>query len=179
MSAVNLNLSLDKIFDHLKKASPIVIAGGIVTGLVSFLPIEKLAFLHLNHLSENTLTIIGFVFLCCAFLTIIVIIQSIVIPIMNKIKSKKNAKALKKSFRQLNVQQKKIIVDILQSESKTITLALDNGNTRYLVDRKFIYSPTQVMSVGYSNSVPLKYVVQPWLMDAYNSDPDYFTKQLR
>lgn len=174
MSAVNLNLSLDKLFDHLKKASPIVISGGVVTGLILFLPTNILNLLHLDSISEKILTIIGIVFLFCLFLTIIVVVQTLILPIIKRNKAKKAIRNMKAKYKNLSPEQKYIINSLLQSEDKTITLSMIDGNAKYLQDIGFIYLPNQITSFSFADDASLKYLAHPWLMNEFVSNPDYF-----
>ena len=75
-----------------------------------------------------------------------------------------------KLTKQLSPVQKKILVCLLQSEDKSISLDSTSGDTLYLLANNFIHQPQQVFSMDDSDLIVLRYVPHPWLMDLYQNN---------
>ena len=81
---------------------------------------------------------------------------------------------MKKRLKTLSPRQKEIVIKLLKSDDKTISLDKNSGNTIYLVNNQFLYMPQQVLSMGLDNKMNLKYVPQPWLLELFNEEPELF-----
>ena len=81
---------------------------------------------------------------------------------------------LKKKLKILSPQQRSIILKVLRSKEKSISLDKNSGDTVYLVNNMFLYMPQQVFTLGWDNEMILTYVPHPWLLDLYNEEPELF-----
>ena len=99
---------------------------------------------------------------------------SIISRIRDKRQTKRLREKLKKNLKRLSPRQKSIVVQLLHSEDKTISLDKNSGDTIYLVNNLFIYMPQQAVTLGWNNEMILTYVPQPWLLDLFNDEPELF-----
>lgn len=173
---MTFNLSVDKIFDNLRKLGPIVLAMSIVTGSILFLPYEILEKIYMENIPEIWLTRIGFIFLVSIFLTFIIVLQLIVLWAREGLTYVFKSHKLKQSFKSLSPIQKGIIRELLHSEDKVIILKMTDGNARYLINMGFLQMPRQTMVFAHHDqgAILCRYLAQPWLLSAYNKDPKYF-----
>ena len=81
---------------------------------------------------------------------------------------------LKKRYQTLSPKQKAIILKLLRSEDKMITLDKNSGDTIYLVNNMFLHMPEQAFTLEWNNEMILIYIPQPWLLDLYNEEPEFF-----
>ena len=81
---------------------------------------------------------------------------------------------MKKRLKTLSPRQKAIVVKLLKSDDKTISLDKNSGATIYLVNSLFLHMPQQVFTMGWDNEMILTYVPQPWLLELYNEEPELF-----
>lgn len=100
---------------------------------------------------------------------------SVIAQVASYRSNKKIRVDLKKRYQTLSTRQKSIILQVLRSEDKTITLDKNSGDTIYLVNNLFLHMPQQVFSLGWNDEIMLKYVPQPWLLDLYNQEPEMFS----
>lgn len=177
---MTFNLSIDKIFNNLRKLTPVFLAVGIVTGSVLFLPYDILEKLHISNIPENRLALIGLIFLMSIFLMVIIVCQSIISWIGEKLKYTLMFRNLKRGFHSLSLTQKRIIQELLLNEEKYVILKTTDGNAVYLTEKGYIWRPQQAaMLVDHDRySICCKYMAQPWLLSAYNKDPDFFFKNM-
>ena len=177
---MTFNLNIDKLFANLRKLVPIILAIGIVAGLILFLPSSVVQKLHLGDIPENWLAIIGIIFLLSVFLIIIIVSHCIIAIASKKAKIILKIFQMKRSFASLDPMQKSIIRKLLQSGEKYIVLEIADGNADYLIAKGFIYRPDQPAILGWKDGegdvLCAKYLAQPWLLTAYNKSPDYFLK---
>lgn len=175
---MTFNLSLDKLFGNLRKLGPIILAIGIVSGLILFLPESAIKKLHLEAIPENWFAPIGIIFLVSVFLIIIIVSQLIISGITKRLSYTINLRALKKSFNTLSPIQKHIIRELLLSDEKYVILEITDGNASFLTEKGYIWRPAQPVILGRHdrNSIRTKFLAQPWLLSAYNKDPDYFLR---
>ena len=151
-----------------------MLAVALLSGLILFLPASILEKMSLNDLPELWKQIIGIVFL----LSIALIGTIILFSMLSKIKSKRQNRCikenLKKKLNTLSPRQREIIIQLLRSEDKTISLDMNSGDTIYLVNSMFLHMPQQVFSMGWNNEMELIYVPQLWLLELYNEEPELF-----
>ena len=174
-----MSLSVDnlaeKTFDNFKKLTPALIAISLLTGMLLFLPDRILAEMHLEELPVLWSRIIGTVFLFSVALIITIMVSSVISYISSKSRNKKIRENLKKKVNMLSPRQKSIVLKVLRSEDKSISLDKNSGDTIYLVNNLFLYMPQQVVSLGWDNEMILTYVPHPWLLDLYNEEPELFS----
>ena len=173
MSSIIESLS-EKTFDNFKKITPALTAIALLTGMILFLPDSILSSMSLDEMPILWNQIIGIVFLFSVALIITIITFSAMKYVLEKRKNKRIRENLKKKLATLNPRQKTIIVALLQSENKTISLDKNSGDTIYLVNNSFLHMPEQIVTLGWDNKMILNYVPQPWLLDLYNEEPDLF-----
>ena len=171
---VSLDSLTEKLFDNFKKITPALVASAILTGLLLFLPKSILGRMNLDVLPDFWNRIIGIVFLLSVTLIMTMIVFSIINLIKEKRRNKRIRRMLKKNYNTLSRRQRSIILQLLHSEDKTITLDKNSGDTIYLVNSGFLYMPQQAISLGWNNEMILTYVPEPWLMDLYNEEPELF-----
>ncbi|MDO4528797.1 MAG: super-infection exclusion protein B [Lachnospiraceae bacterium] len=173
-----MNLPVDKItektFDNFKKITPAMVAIALLTGLLLFLPKSILAKMKLDELPVLWSRIIGIVFLLSIALILTIIIFSAISRVIEKKRNKRIREHLKRKYQTLSPRQRGIILRLLESEDKTILLDKTAGDTIYLENNLFLHMPEQVFSLGWDNEMTLKYVPQPWLLDLYNEEPEFF-----
>ena len=164
----------EKIFDNFKKITPALVAVALLTGMILFLPDSVLKKMALNDLPDLWNRIIGLVFLLSVALIVTLVVFSTISQIKDKRREKRLRESLKKNLKKLSPRQKSIVLRLLHSEDKTITLDKNSGDTIYLVSNLFIYMPQQAVTLGWNNEMILTYVPQPWLLDLYNDEPELF-----
>ena len=134
-----------------------------------------MAEMHLEELPVLWSRIIGTVFLFSVALIITIMVSSVISYISSKRRNKKIRENLKKKVNMLSPRQKSIVLKVLRSEGKSISLDKNSGDTIYLVNNLFLYMPQQVVSLGWDNEMILTYVPHPWLLDLYNEEPELFS----
>lgn len=172
--SVSVDSIAEKTFDNFKKITPALVAIAILTGLLLFLPKSVLAKMNLDELPVLWNRVIGIVFLLSVALIATMIVFSVISQITSKRRSKRIRVNLKKRYQTLSPKQKAIILKLLRSEDKTITLDKNSGDTIYLVNNMFLHMPEQAFTLGWNNEMILIYVPQPWLLDLYNEEPEFF-----
>lgn len=128
----------------------------------------------LSNLPDLWNKVIGLTFLLSVALIITLVVFSIISRIRDKRQTKRLREKLKKNLKRLSPRQKSIVVQLLHSEDKTISLDKNSGDTIYLVNSLFIYMPQQAFTLGWNNEMILTYVPQPWLLDLFNDEPELF-----
>jgi len=164
----------EKTFDNFKKITPALVAVAILTGLLLFLPQNVLEKMNLDELPVLWSRIIGIVFLLSVALVITIVVFSAISQFSSKIRNKRIRKNLKKKYQMLSPRQRAIILQVLKSGDKTISLDKNSGDTIYLVNNLFLHMPEQAFTLGWNNEMILTYVPQPWLLDLYNEEPELF-----
>ena len=172
--SVSFDSIVEKTFDNFKKITPALVSVAILTGLLLFLPENVLARMSLNGLPDLWKQIIGIVFLLSVALISTMVVFSVISQITSKRRNKRIRANLKKKYQTLSPKQKSIILKVLRSEDKTISLDKNSGDTIYLVDNLFLHMPEQAFTLGWNNEMILTYVPQPWLIELYNEEPDLF-----
>lgn len=172
--SVSVDNIAEKTFDNFKKITPALVAVAILTGLLLFLPENVLARMSLNGLPDLWKQIIGIVFLLSVALISTMVVFSVISQITENRRNKRIRANLKKKFQTLSPKQKTIILKVLRSEDKTISLDKNSGDTIYLVNNLFLHMPEQAFTLGLNNEMILTYVPQPWLIELYNEEPDLF-----
>ena len=164
----------EKTFDNFKKITPALVAIALLTGMILFLPESILDKMGLSNLPDLWNKVIGLAFLLSVALIITLVVFSIISRIRDKRQTKRLRENLKKNLKRLSPRQKSIVVQLLHSEDKTISLDKNSGDTIYLVNNLFIYMPQQAVTLGWNNEMILTYVPQPWLLDLFNDEPELF-----
>ena len=172
--SVSVDSIAEKTFDNFKKITPALVAVAILSGLLLFLPESILKKMSLDELPVLWNRIIGIVFLLSVALISTMIVFSVISHITEKRRNKRIRVKLKKKLQTLSPRQKAIIVQLLRSEDKTISLDKNSGDTIYLVNNLFLHMPEQAFTLGWNNEMILTYVPQPWLLDLYNEEPELF-----
>lgn len=172
--SVSVDNIAEKTFDNFKKITPALVAVAILSGLLLFLPENLLKKMSLDELPVLWNRIIGIVFLLSVALISTMIVFSVISHITEKRRNKRIRVNLKKKLQTLSPKQKAIIVQLLRSEDKTISLDKNSGDTIYLVNNLFLHMPEQAFTLGWNNEMILTYVPQPWLLDLYNEEPELF-----
>ena len=171
---MTFNVQMDKLFEHLQKASPVVVAITIVTGAILFLPESLRGKLYISNISEQWLQIIGIIFLFSAFLIITIICQMVISSISRKMKNHQQLKRLMKQYETLDARQKGIISELLHSEEKSIVLDMYDGDAQYLTSLGFIFGPQQPVTLDWNDKLYVKFLPKPWLLNLYNQNPNRF-----
>lgn len=171
MSNTSFDKIIDKVFDGFKKVTPALVALALISGFVLFLPTVILEKLGLNNLPPIMLSITGIVFLLSSALIITILGSVVFKKCINKIKRKQLLTSLKKKYLELSLPQKKTIIKLLNSRSKSIELDGLSGDTLYLCDHNFIYRPGQFFESPYNQYT---YVPHPWLIDLFQKEPELF-----
>ena len=173
-----MNVSLDgfaeKVFDGFKRITPALVAVTILTGLLLFLPRNILEKMNLDDLPVLWNRIIGLFFLLSISLIGTIIVFALVSRVMKRNRSKRIRENLKKTYLSLNAGQKEIIQALLSSDTKTVSLEINSGDAIYLKEKKFLHLPHQPVSLGWDNELIVSFVPQPWLLDLYNEEPEFF-----
>lgn len=165
---------IENTFENFKKITPALVAVALLTGMLLFLPDSILGKMYLDNLPVLWIRIIGIAFLLCVALIVTIGVSSAISYITSKIRNKRMRENLKKKLKILSPQQRGIILKVLKSKDKAISLDSNSGDTVYLVNNMFLHMPQQVFSVGWDNEMILTYVPHPWLLELYNEDPELF-----
>lgn len=175
---MSVNVSFDKIIDKVfagfKKITPALIAVALASGLILFLPQNVLEKMNLHNLSKEWRTIFGLVFLITDTLVFTILLSVIIQKINKYIKNKRLNTILEKKLKNLNMEQKKIIYEMMRNSAKSISLNDTSGNTIYLINNGFLYRPQQFISLEFDNNTYSNHTPQPWLIDLYNKKPELF-----
>ena len=174
MSNTSFDKIIDKVFDGFKKVTPALVAVAIISGLILFLPISMLEKMELSNLPKGVTSIVGLVFLFSCALIATIIGSSVFQMARKKIKHARMLKNLKNKFLKLSLSQKKIIVKLLKSSSRSIVLDGTSGNTIYLKENHFIFKPEQILDMFEVCGNEYTYAPQPWLIDLSEKEPDLF-----
>ena len=129
----------EKAFDSFKRITPALVAVAILSGSILFLPDGVLKKMSLNELPKLWKQIIGVVFLLSVALIGTILLFSVISSIMSKVKNTKLKKNLKNKIKTLSPRQRAIILQLLKSEDKTITLDKNSGDTIYLLNNLVYY----------------------------------------
>ena len=172
--SISVDIISEKTFDNFKKITPALVAIALLTGMILFLPESILDKMALSNLPDLWNKVIGLTFLLSVALIITLVVFSIISRIRDKRQTKRLRENLKKNLKRLSPRQKSIVVQLLHSEDKTISLDKNSGDTIYLVNNLFIYMPQQAVTLGWNNEMILTYVPQPWLLDLFNDEPELF-----
>ena len=172
--SVSVDNLTEKTFDNFKKITPALLAIALLTGMLLFLPDSILRKMYLDNLPVLWSRIIGIAFLLSVALIGTIGISSAISHITTKIHNKRIRENLKKKLKILSPQQRSIILKVLKSKDKAISLDSNSGDTVHLVNNMFLHMPQQVFSVGWDNEMILTYVPHPWLLDLYNEEPELF-----
>ena len=172
--SVSVDNIAEKTFDNFKKITPALVAVAILSGLLLFLPENVLKKMSLDELPALWNRIIGIVFLLSVALISTMIVFSLISHITEKRRNKRIRVNLKKKLQTLSPRQKAIVIQLMRSDDKTITLDKNSGDTIYLVNNLFLHMPEQAFTLGWNNEMILTYVPQPWLLDLYNEEPELF-----
>ena len=100
--------------------------------MILFLPDSVLKKMALNDLPDLWNRIIGLVFLLSVALIVTLVVFSTISQIKDKRREKRLRESLKKNLKKLSPRQKSIVLRLLHSEDKTITLDKNSGDTIYL-----------------------------------------------
>ena len=173
MSSLIESLS-EKTFDSFKKITPALVAMALLSGSLLFLPEAVLVKMSLNDLPDLWKRIIGLVFLLSVALIITILLYSVGSNVFARRRNKRIKENMKKRLKTLSPRQKAIVVKLLKSDDKTISLDKNSGDTIYLVNSLFLHMPQQVFTMGWDNEMILTYVPQPWLLELYNEEPELF-----
>ncbi len=130
--------------------------------------------MSLNDLPDLWKRIIGIVFLLSVALIVTILIFSVSTKIVTKRRNKRIKGNLKKQLKRLSPRQKTIVIEMLKSDDKTISLDMNSGDTIYLLNSHFLYMPQQVLTMDMDNEMIGTYVPQPWLLNLYNEEPELF-----
>ena len=178
MSNTSFDKIIDTVFAGFKKITPALVAMAIVSGSVLFLPATILRKLGLRNLPEPIKTIIGMMFLLSIALVLIILCSFIYQKTMKIVMHKRRLYNLKKCYTELSSKHKKIIVELLNSSSKSIELDSLSGDTIYLIEHNFIHRPQQVVDDISLYDNKYSYIPQLWLMDLYEKKPELFDLNL-
>ena len=143
----------EKTFDNFKKITPALVAIALLTGMILFLPESILDKMGLSNLPDLWNKVIGLTFLLSVALIITLVVFSIISRIRDKRQTKRLREKLKKNLKRLSPRQKSIVVQLLHSEDKTISLDKNSGDTIYLVNSLFIYMPQQAFTLGWNKEM--------------------------
>lgn len=172
--SISVDSIVEKTFENFKKITPALLAIALLTGMLLFLPDSILRKMYLDNLPVLWSRIIGIAFLLSVALIGTIGVSSAISYITSKMRNKRIRENLKKKLKILNSQQRGIILKVLKSKDKAISLDSNSGDTVYLVNNMFLHMPQQVFSVGWDNEMILTYVPHPWLLDLYNEEPELF-----
>lgn len=172
--SVSVDNLTEKTFDNFKKITPALLAIALLTGMLLFLPDSILRKMYLDTLPVLWSRVIGIAFLLSVALIGTIGVSSAISYIFSKMRNKRIRENLKKKLKMLSSQQRSIILKVLKSKDKAISLDSNSGDTVYLVNNMFLHMPQQVFSVGWDNEMILTYVPHPWLLDLYNEEPELF-----
>ncbi len=174
---LKIDVHLDKLFEHLKKISPVVVSIGIVSSFILFMPEDMLQRLHLANIPENWMLCISVLFLFCVFLTLIIVLQILISSGSKRLKRCRTIRSFKKMFKSLDNKQKEYIRQLLLNDHKQIRLDMNDGNALYLTQIGYIYQPGQITDIDpFTKEMIVGFNAQPWLITAFNDNPDFFLK---
>lgn len=171
---VDVGTIIEKVFASFKKITPFLAVISLVSGGLLFLPTEFLGKIGFENLSQPWKRGIGLVFLVSTVLILVIGIFRLFEKMHKKLKYKKTLRNLRKKFMQLKGEPRKIILELMSSPDKKISLDHASGNTIYLMELGFIYRPMQVVSVDYNDHIYAEYVPHPWLIDLHDKEPKLF-----
>ena len=133
--------------------------------------------MNLNELPILCYISIGIIFLLSIALITTILLSHVFSPIKLKWQNWQKIKKLKKEYKKLSPKQKEIILKLLKSEDKSIRLNKNSGNVHYLVQKSFLNTTgRERVKQGYSEEIRLILIPQPWLIDLWNEEPEFFNE---
>ena len=164
----------EKVFDEFKKLTPALLAICIASGLILFLPETILRKMALNGFPLFWKRITGILFVISLALIVTILLSSIYKPLHNKITKMRAYNKLRKSFLALAPEHKKILVDALTSENRSIQLYPTSGDAKYLQNGHFLHRAQSYTFASLGYVAPVVYIPEPWLIDLFNKEPELF-----
>ena len=79
-----------------------------------------------------------------------------------------------KRFTGLSDKHKRIIIEMMESPSRSLRLNSTSGNVIYLKENGYIFQPEQVVDMYDIEQHALIYTPQLWIIDLYNEKPELF-----
>ena len=162
---------IEKAFDGFKKITPALIAVLIFTGLILFLPQAILQKMALESIPSGWKLIVGLLFILSATIILSLACFRIFKHIILLQENNKFINGHIKLLRKMSPEQKRILLDLLSSQDKSIVLDSNSGNTVYLLCNRFIHQPQQIITMHEEDVMMMRYVPEGWLMDAYQNNP--------
>ncbi len=162
---------IEKVFDGFKKITPALIAVLIFTGLILFLPQSILQKMALESIPNGWKLIAGLLFILSVTVILSVVCFRIFKHIILLQENNKFINGHIMLIRHMSPEQKRILLNLLSSEDKSIVLDSNSGNTVYLLCNRFIHQPQQIITMHEEDVMLMKYVPEGWLMDAYQNNP--------
>lgn len=172
--------SFKEFIDFLKLPPNILAAISIVTGLVLFLPNKYLEKLYMVDFKNNYGFIISILFLISSAILVIMVTTYIYKKLKNKISDKKLRKYRIKYLLEANENKMNLIKEFINDSTHTLTLPMNDG---LVIELSHFYiitmaGGTQLVNMGFDNSVNLRYFLQPWVINLINSNAELKEKYL-
>ena len=165
---------INNVFDKFKKLSPALIVAFIVSGCILFLPKNILVTLGLFELPLFIRTVIGLIFLFSSTLIITLVGMWFAKRVNKKIQYFLLRKNCKKRFCNLSEGYKEILIELLNTDDKTMQMSMVSGDTVYLVQNGFICTSQGLFVLTDAVEHMAYYVPHPWLIDLFNTDRELF-----
>ena len=170
---MGLNVSIDRciesVFAGFRKVTPALLSVVIVAGVILFGPKHILEKVYLSNLSKGTLKIVGIVFLISVFLLIINILSYGV----ERIKSKRYVRHLKKELKLCTYAERKMISLMYYAPSHSLLMSYYGQIKGALLIKEIIVQTTKVS--GNIGHMTFSYMLQPWVLRYIKRHKDFLT----
>lgn len=160
-------MDFSKLTEWLKLKPRYLVALGIASGLLLFLPDRFLLSLGLSELSASFRPWIGGVFLLSTVLLLTHFLSKIGTPVQEKIEEALAVRGWAKRLKELTPEEKAHLQQYIQGNTQTRYYDLSDGVVKGLVAKKILYRAT---SLGQGEA--FAYNMQPWAWRRLKKRPD-------
>lgn len=155
----------------LKLPPSILSALVIASGFIIFAPTELLERLYFIDFKDKYGFYIGLVFIVSLSILLVYLIIKLVQYIFEKKSNKKRSENQLRFLKELNIDEKQLIREMIESSDYTLELPVNNGVIVKL-QNYFVIAPagTTHLVNGYDMRIP--FFVQPWVVKMVRENPD-------
>lgn len=173
--------SFKDFIEFLKLPPNILAAISIVTGLLLFLPDNYIEKLYMDNFRNNYGFIISILFLISSTILIVLLFTYTIKYISNKISNRKIKKGKIKYLMNADKNKTNLIKEFINDSTHTLTLPMNDGLVIELSHFGIITMAggTQLVDMGFDNSVNLKYFLQPWVINLIKNNDELKEKYLK
>lgn len=173
--------SFKDFIDFLKLPPNILAAISITTGLLIFLPDNYIEKLYMDNFRNDYGFIISIFFLISSTILIVLLFTQTIKYINSKISNHKIKKGKIKYLMNADENKTSLIKEFINDSTHTLTLPMNDGLVIELSHFGIITMAggTQLVDMGFDNSVNIKYFLQPWVINLIKNNEELKEKYLK